>query len=627
MEAKKHKSDIDVEELMLSPLEKMVKFIQDAKEYLESLENQEASNHAENLTWVFQRMLSSSLYSYDLFKHSDIFGKKNEDDDDEEEEYGNIVNYVNDYDITKLSKQKKAFEKSNEKEDDVDLVDLTKNSSYFYKKKNQKPASLFKNAEISNIESRRRKLAQNRKAIQEGENEETGKSNTNAKKEEEKESEELPDAVIDYIIDIQKGDESSSSSAGGNSPCPMKKSVQNLFGEEGIIPDNVKLVESQNKKESEKFNKGIVSKSKSFSSKNVISFKNILKRKLSSPSINPEKILAEHDYTAEYILSKEFDIFTFRNNYGYSKVLPIIAKVLYQHYGLEEIISKSKLDNFIYSISSCYVKEVLYHNAMHGIDVTQSVSLHIMNSDFETKLFATKKDILALITSALGHDIGHPGLNNAYLINCFSEIAVNYNDKSVLENFHSANLFRIIKERQNNIFENFNQLDFKNLRKRIISQILATDMAEHFRILGGINTLILANKDKEVILDKEAKNLFQQQQEYFDFVVHTSDIAHNAKKFKYSVQWVELLTEEFWLQGDKEKKNNMEVSMLCNRENVNIPKSQVFFINTFIIPSFEAMVKIFPSLEFFLENAKTNLNIWKKYEEEKRKTGFPSEKL
>jgi hypothetical protein len=42
----------------------------------------------------------------------------------------------------------------------------------------------------------------------------------------------------------------------------------------------------------------------------------------------------------------------------------------------------------------------------------------------------------SLILSAIGHDMDHPGLNNAYQINALTELAVAYNDSSPLENHH-----------------------------------------------------------------------------------------------------------------------------------------------------------------------------------------------
>jgi len=88
-----------------------------------------------------------------------------------------------------------------------------------------------------------------------------------------------------------------------------------------------------------------------------------------------------------------------------------------------------------------------------------------------------------------------------------------------------------------------------------------------------------------------------------------------VKLFKISLHWVKLLSEEFWLQGDEEKKNNLTVSFLCDRNDCNVPKSQIGFIKGFVIPTFEILVNVFPSLNFTVENAKNNVKEWEKLAE------------
>ena len=40
--------------------------------------------------------------------------------------------------------------------------------------------------------------------------------------------------------------------------------------------------------------------------------------------------------------------------------------------------------------------------------------------------------------AALGHDIGHPGVNNGFLSEVGHELAMQYNDRSPLENMPGA---------------------------------------------------------------------------------------------------------------------------------------------------------------------------------------------
>jgi len=51
----------------------------------------------------------------------------------------------------------------------------------------------------------------------------------------------------------------------------------------------------------------------------------------------------------------------------------------------------------------------------------------------------------ALLISAIGHDLNHPGVTNAYLVNSKHSLALRYNDISVLENYHASTLFQILE--------------------------------------------------------------------------------------------------------------------------------------------------------------------------------------
>ncbi len=144
-------------------------------------------------------------------------------------------------------------------------------------------------------------------------------------------------------------------------------------------------------------------------------------------------------------------------------------------------------------------------------------------------------------------------------------------------------------------------------------------------VLGVIKSKLINNPNK-ILISKDSKHIFEEQQSLFDFIVHCADIAHNAKLFHISLRWVELLTEEMWKQGDKEKSMKLPVSFLCDRKQFDIPKSQVGFIKAFIIPTFEVLTDIFPSLSYLKQNAFNNLNNWDKLSKEKRKKGWSLEK-
>jgi hypothetical protein len=338
-----------------------------------------------------------------------------------------------------------------------------------------------------------------------------------------------------------------------------------------------------------------------------------------------KKIYNEINYDINNILSKEFNIHEFKDIVGYNKVLPLIGKKIFQQLSLNKIINVNKLESFLNTISKNYNCNVYYHNAIHASDVANNILIYNINSNIKEKLILNNYDILSMIIASLGHDISHPGLNANYLINNSHPLAIIYNDISPLENFHISTLFKLMNNPKNNILDNIKNDDYRLIRKRIIGQILATDMVNHSKVFDSVKNKI-SNEKNKVLISKDNKNLFNEQQTYLDFILHAADISHNAKKFNISIKWVDLLYNELWEQGDKEKSLNIPISFLCDRENLNIPKSQIYFINTFIKPTFNVLIELFPSLNYLSININNNINDWTKLYEKKRKTGFSQEK-
>ena len=77
-----------------------------------------------------------------------------------------------------------------------------------------------------------------------------------------------------------------------------------------------------------------------------------------------------------------------------------------------------------------------------------------------------------------------------FLINNRDDLSILYNDKSVLENHHISLTFRLFKEKDCEIFENICNSDLKEIRKKMISMVLCTDLAVHFKELGNFKTKV-----------------------------------------------------------------------------------------------------------------------------------------
>ena len=663
---------VNLASFITTPYERVLSIINEAKTFILSMSSSQQTL-IKGLEWVIKVISSHNLYTYEL-KDQEI-SKENE----QSEDFKQFVQFVNSYNDVIDTKQN--VNKGKGKSFLISSLNLKRPSAFKYKTQNvegikEQPYEDNKDKENNLRNSDNINKNNEEKNINKKNKLNTGNSN-NDKNPITKSYQQLRNTnkKNNKIINLAKNENSKTQKINKSirssnkkikpfSPIrPLKKNIYNILTPtqekiEAKIKDK-KLSQSVTKEFTKKETKDIPSsketkvlktfnrlKSENIGMKNISNSLNLLKNSkssnLESNSLNKsftkyssnllENALIDINYPPSRIIEKTFNIFELKEIIGQDNVLPIMGKVILDSFGLysDEIICTEKLDPFLVSISNQYYKTTLYHNMMHGADVTQSLCLYFLNSNAEEICQSLVLDLLGILIAALGHDLGHPGLTNPFHINSSSELAITYNDISCLENYHTSKLFRTIRNPETDIFEKLSVQDYKTIRKRMVGNILATDMANHGKIMTVIKSRITINKaenkTKFELLSGNEKTKFEEQQSLFDFLIHAADLAHNTKLFNISLKWVELLSEEFWLQGDKEKSMNLPVSFLCDRDNYNIPQSQVGFIKGFIIPTFDCLINIFPSLKYTMDNAKTNLKKWEKLAAKGRKKGWTPEK-
>ncbi len=78
------------------------------------------------------------------------------------------------------------------------------------------------------------------------------------------------------------------------------------------------------------------------------------------------------------------------------------------------------------------------------------------------------------------HDVKHPGMNNTFQVNTFSNLALTHNDVAVLENEHSSHAFKLMIEGLPDEGDNLNFLShvapakFAVIRERVVNTVLHT---------------------------------------------------------------------------------------------------------------------------------------------------------
>lgn len=146
-------------------------------------------------------------------------------------------------------------------------------------------------------------------------------------------------------------------------------------------------------------------------------------------------------------------------------------------------ITKRKYIKYLTVIQDMY-NHIAYHNKTHATDVCQTMYFYVNHCDFWKLGSMTDLELAVSIISCLVHDTDHGGFNNPFMVATWDKLALRYNDWSVLENHHIAIAFdTMLKDPETCIYDNFDNDQFKGLRSMMIDQVLATDMAFHFKDL------------------------------------------------------------------------------------------------------------------------------------------------
>ncbi|CDJ37448.1 3'5'-cyclic nucleotide phosphodiesterase, putative [Eimeria tenella] len=273
-------------------------------------------------------------------------------------------------------------------------------------------------------------------------------------------------------------------------------------------------------------------------------------------------------------------------------------------------------------------RQTPYHNEQHAGTVAHLNVWLLRRTGFWFSLSNRQK--LAVVVAALTHDVGHFGLNNSFLINSNHPLAITYNDRAVLENFHASVAFRTIlfySEGAANIFHKFTSKQYKEERVRIIELILETDLSTHFDFLAQfrlqlhfLNSKINSEKKSEIDFKSPQtlnphKTLKTDPADCWTLAkacIRCADVGHSAVKWEQHYKWSQALMNEFFAQGRQELELGLQVSPVCDEAATDVPKSQIGFLKLICFPLFESLAQADNSgdlaaicLSFLKDNSET----------------------
>lgn len=281
----------------------------------------------------------------------------------------------------------------------------------------------------------------------------------------------------------------------------------------------------------------------------------------------------------------------------------LLRRVVYQCFSIalnfaEVHVDAAVLQEYIKEVSGMY-KEVIFHNFWHATCITHATLLLFRETESVIELPKPLK--FGLLLSALVHDVHHPGNTNLFEINSKSDLAILYNDQSVLENHHCSTAFRLMAKPGLNVLGYMSSNDQRDVRKLMIASIMATDMSKHSDLME--ETAVRANHPASWNTTDLAEQIF-----YSKILLHAADLSNPTRNFPAAFQWATLIAAEFNEQTKLEVAAGLPVlSFMVSPDDITIVKNEISFSAFVVAPMWRGLSNLFPQLTYIVDNLNENV--------------------
>eukprot|EP00636_Phaeomonas_parva_P008562 CAMPEP_0118857736 /NCGR_PEP_ID=MMETSP1163-20130328/4702_1 /TAXON_ID=124430 /ORGANISM="Phaeomonas parva, Strain CCMP2877" /LENGTH=739 /DNA_ID=CAMNT_0006791075 /DNA_START=388 /DNA_END=2607 /DNA_ORIENTATION=- len=271
--------------------------------------------------------------------------------------------------------------------------------------------------------------------------------------------------------------------------------------------------------------------------------------------------------------------------------------------------SLADLRGFIMSIYNNYHNELPFHNFKHGFSTMQSTYKMVFDcASLRDKVSEVQR--FALVLAAMCHDVGHPGVNNGYLVNSGDPIAFQHNDDAVLERYHAALTFSIAHRAGNDIFATFDTSKYREVRRTLIEAVLNTDMSRHFGLVEMMMSRAASSSWNDTVEECHRK---QNEALVIKAVVHVADLSGQAQPWALANAWGDRVLKEFAIQAQAEVENELPRTPFMHGLDTEIARAnlQQGFVANIVLPLWKCMAALAPEVKCFEENAKDNIRRYK----------------
>ncbi|XP_022624210.1 dual 3',5'-cyclic-AMP and -GMP phosphodiesterase 11A-like [Seriola dumerili] len=281
------------------------------------------------------------------------------------------------------------------------------------------------------------------------------------------------------------------------------------------------------------------------------------------------------------------------------------------------VVQKFKIDyevlcRWLLTVRKNY-RTVAYHNWRHAFNVSQCMFVMITTASFQDAL--SDAEILALMVGCLCHDLDHRGTNNAFQAKTGSALALLYGTSATLEHHHFNHAVMILQSEGHNIFANLCSKEYSNMMQLLKQAILSTDLTLHFERRNKFFECVLSGAF--IWTDEGHREVLR------SMLMTACDLGAVTRPWKISKQVAELVTSEFFEQGDRERSElKLTPAAIFDRNRKDeLPALQLEWIDGICKPLYQALLKLNRKLQPMVDGIDANRRKWQELCSSYQQTG------
>lgn len=269
---------------------------------------------------------------------------------------------------------------------------------------------------------------------------------------------------------------------------------------------------------------------------------------------------------------------------------------------------ETKLKCFVEQIQENY-KDNHYHCFEHALHVFKSTVILWNKLSNRVCFDFSHIEHLALLISALVHDVCHPGGFNSLLYG--KQNAILYNDQSILENQSLTFTFELLQKEQYNFLINLCEKEFTQFRKIMIDMVLGTDIGNKIRNVY-LEQISKTHNDNYGMIDTETE---EGRIVSLTYILRCADVCAAMQSNEISWIWAERFYSECYaiFNGPPGSVTDTYSNQIIHIKNNTLKLVRQIIKLQILDNSFESLLlhNITNNLTSWKQNAQSKILLWK----------------